>query len=124
MKKSSVIYLQGKLGVWTVGDATKELGQYIGYRPGIPSTSVDIFAFDDPTKQFRKIELSFAKTNLTLAGIYAYPWKLSWDECKQLWGNKVKTLKNPDGSKFYEYKDRRLNVLVDKRGDVYNIGLY
>jgi hypothetical protein len=124
MKKSSAIYLQGKLGVWTLGDATKELGQYISYRQGVPATSADIFAFDDPTKQFRQIELSFSKGNLKLAGIYAYPFKLTWDECKQLWGNKVKTLKNADGSKFYQYKDRRLNVLVDKRGDVYNIGLY
>jgi hypothetical protein len=124
MKKSSLIYLEGKLGTWTLGDATKELGQSISYRPGPTDPTLDIFGFDDPTRQFRKIELLFPKKTLKLTNIFAYPMQLTWDECKRTWGDKVSTIKYPDGSKLYGYRDRRLSVLVDKHGDVTSLGVY
>ena len=124
MKKSSALYLSGKLGVWTVGDAKKELGESISYREGTPAYPSSIFAFDDPTKQFRMFELSFSKSSLKLENIYMYPWNMSWDQCKQLWGSNIRITKNPDGTKFYSYKDRKINVLVTRQGQVQSIGLY
>lgn len=72
----------------------------------------------------RQFELVFSKADLKLLDVYAYPWNTTWEECKQLWGNDVKTLKNPNGTKFYSYKNRWLNVLVNKHGDVVSIGIY
>jgi len=124
MKKSSLTYVEGKLHIWTVGDAIKELGQYISYREGTDRFPSNIFGFEDPTKGFRQIELSFSKRDLKLENIYVYPWNLTWDQCKGLWGSNVKTIKNPNGTKFYMYKDRRLNVLVNNHGEVASIGIY
>lgn len=124
MKQSSIIYFEKKLHIWTVQDAKGELGDSISYRQGTPQFPSDIFAFNDPTKQWRQIELSFSKTDLKLVGIFAYPWNLTWDQCKQFWGDKVRTLRNPDGTKFYSYRNRQLNVLVAKNGTVLSVGIY
>jgi len=124
MKASSLVYLEKKLHIWSVQDAKDELGDSISYREGPPSSPADIFTFNDPTKQFRVLELSFSKVDMKLIGIFAYPWNATWDQCKQLWGDNVRTMKNADGTKFHLYKDRHLNVLVDKRGTVLSVGLY
>jgi hypothetical protein len=125
MKKGSFAYLEQKLHVWTIQDAKNILGDSLAYREGVAGPDkVDIFAFTDPTKQMRQFELGFSRGDLSLQHIYAYPWNLTLDECKKLWGDNYKTIKNPDGTKFYSYKDRHLNVLVNGHGDVLSLGIF
>jgi len=124
MKKSSIVYLEKKLNVWTVADANRELGDSISYREtGAPVPS-DIYAYSDPTKMLRQFELSFAKESKRLVGVYAYPWSLNWEQCKKLWGENAKKVRNPDGTRFYMYRDRRMNVYANNHGDVISLGLY
>ena len=47
-----------------------------------------------------------------------------WSGPQVAFGDKVSTIKYPDGSKLYGYRDRRLSVLVDKHGDVTSLGVY
>jgi len=59
-----------------------------------------------------------------MVGIYLYPARMTWDDCRKLWGDQVNVVKNTDGTTSNNYKSRRLNVLLDKRGDVISIGIY
>ncbi len=82
----------------------------------------EIYAYNDPTKLLREIELNFDSTTQKMVAIYGYPWDMTWTQCKSLWGDKVTTTKNPDGSRFHTYKDRNLHVLVGKDERVVNLG--
>jgi hypothetical protein len=125
MKPNSLVYLESKLNRWYYTDAIKVLGEPSRHRDGIPQYPSDIYAFEDPTKLFRKVELDFDKKNAgALVNIYAYPWKMTWKECKVIWGDDVKTKKEPSGKKLYIYKNRRINVIVNSHGIVEIIGVY
>ena len=50
--------------------------------------------------------------------------RVTWDQCKELCGSNVKTIKNPNGTRFYMYKDRHINVLADKPDEASSIGVY
>ena len=124
MKESSLVYLDKELHIWTAADANRVLGKATGYRKGAPESPADIFAYDDPTKQFKSFELSFSKDDRTLKGIYAYPWKLTWSQCKELWGDNVLVRKRDDATEFRIYKDRQLNLVVDKDENVLMVAVY
>ena len=47
-----------------------------------------------------------------------FPYSWTWDQCKALWGENVVVTKNADGTRFYNYKNRRLSVYVQKNGTV------
>lgn len=127
MKKSSFLYLESKLRFWTEEDAKRELGEPVRHRFGYDQRGAiagNIYAYPDPTQAVRELELNFDPVTKKLAGVYAYPWTMTWEQCKQLWGDNVITTKNRDGTRFYSYKTRRLNVLVDKSGRVISLGVY
>lgn len=125
MKKSSYWYVESKLNVWTRKEAEAELGDPIRDRHSLDAKKNivgEIYAYNDPTKLLREIELNFDSKTQKLIAIYGYPWDFTWTQCKSLWGSNVKTEKNPNGTRFYSYKDRNLHVLVDKYERVINFG--
>jgi Trypsin-like peptidase domain len=125
MKKSSYWYVESKLNIWTPKEAEAELGEPIRSRHSFdPKNNIvgEIYAYNDPTKLLREIELNFNSKTQKLIAIYGYPWDFTWTQCKTLWGNNVRTTKNPDGSRFHSYKDRNLHVLVNKDEKVINFG--
>jgi hypothetical protein len=126
MKQGSFAYLEKKIGKWTEVDARKELGSPLRYREfvGPPFPSADIYAYSDPTKAFREFELSYDKVTKKLAGVFAYPLNMTWRECKQIWGADVRVIRNPNGTRTYSYKNRRLNVFTDGEGRVVSLGVY
>jgi hypothetical protein len=56
--------------------------------------------------------------------VFVYPWKLTWLECRRIWGANVNSTEANKGRKFYSYINRRLDVLVDPGGKVISLGLY
>jgi hypothetical protein len=123
-EKGSFMFLEKKLHVWTVEDSSKYLGSPLRKRTSTGQKPAEIYAYPDPTSQFREFELAFEIGTPQLNGVFAYPWNLTWDECKATWGSDVRTIKYDDGTRFYAYKKRRLNVLVNKNGSVISIGVY
>lgn len=128
-EKSIGVYLEQKLQLWTEEDAKLVLGEPVQHRysyDGNKTVDGSIFAYRDPTQFFRVVELRFdLKTKLVRNIFLQNPLaRTTWDDCKRLWGDKVNTTRNPDGSKFYMYTTRRLNVLVGRDGVVQSFGIY
>ena len=48
-----------------------------------------IYAFSDPTGRYAELELDFAKDTGALRSVFVYPWKLTWNECRKIWGANV-----------------------------------
>lgn len=123
----SALYLQKQIGTWALGDTAELLGEPRGHRPSLDDDGVengDIFAFSDPTSRYRELELDFDRESGTLRTVFAYPWKMSWQECRKIWGVHVSATDAEKGRTFYSYLDRRLDVLVDQTGKVISFGLY
>lgn len=127
MRQNIGIYLEKKLRIWTQDDVSQYLGQPLAHRPGYDNAHniiSDIYNYPDPTALYQHIELNFdAKTN-QMVGIFMYPARMTWDDCKRVWGDDVNVMRNPDGSQFRAYKNRHLNVLIDRRSNVVSIGVY
>lgn len=127
MKNGSLVYIAARIGKWSEQDAAKELGSPVRHRPFYdPQQTIigDIYAYPDPTKSMREFELAFDnKTNL-LTNVFGYPLNMTWEQCKQLWGENASNAKKPDGTHFRLYKDRHLNVLLDKSDKVISLGIY
>jgi hypothetical protein len=128
MRNGSSVYIE-KYGMssWTLEQAEAVLGSPVRHRffydPKNNPTG-DIYAFSDPTRQFREFELSFDKYTKKMTNMFVYPFNLTWDQCKKIWGDNVKHVKNADGTHMYIYQNRRLNVLTDKDSKVLNFGIY
>jgi hypothetical protein len=125
MKKSSYWYVESKLFIWTKKDADSELGEPVRDRHSFDQNKNiigEIYAYNDPTKLLREIELNIDSKTQKVIAVYGYPWDFTWTQCKALWGEKVTTTKNPDGSRFHNYKDRNLHVLVNKNEKVISFG--
>jgi hypothetical protein len=84
----------------------------------------EIEAFGDPTLTMRAVELGFDRRSRRLTIVYLYPNRLTWDDCKKLWGDDITAKPNTDGTKVYVYNNRRLNVYLDKDDKVINLGIY
>ncbi len=127
MRKSVAIYLGSQLLNWIQDDARKVMGDPVTHRYGYDSArnvTSDIYTFRDPTLQTQRIELGFDSKTKRMTNVYMYPLRLTWDDCKRLWGDDVRTVRNTDGTRFHLYKTRRLNVLLDRNNNVINLGLY
>ena len=123
----SAMYCQGQIGTWTLEDTAEVRGEPKGHRPSLDDDGVengDIFAFTDPSSRYRELELDFDRESGALRTVFAYPWKMSWQECRKLWGVRVSATDADKGRTFYSYLDRRLDVLVDPTGKVISFGLY
>jgi len=123
----SAIFCQKQIGAWTQKDAIALLGDPKGRRPSVNDEGTengDILAFFDPSSRYRTIELDFERDTGTLRTVFVYPWKMTWQDCRKVWGNHVSVADANKGRMFYSYLDRRLDVLVDSTGNVISIGLY
>jgi len=125
--EESAIFCQNQIGAWTQGDAISLFGEPKHRRPSMSdegSENGDILAFSDPTSRYREIELDFDRETGTLRTVFAYPWKMTWPECRKVWGTHVNIADADKGRIFYSYLDHRLDVLVDSAGKVISLGLY
>jgi len=126
-ESDSALFCQSQIGKWTEADARALLGEPSRQRLALGESQSEsglILAFADPTKRYRQLELDFANKTGSLRGVFAYPWKMTWQECRRLWGARVTSRKANQGRTFYSYLDRRLDVLVDPAGKVVSLGLY
>jgi S1-C subfamily serine protease len=129
MKRSgSLAFAEKRIGKWNANQMRLFFGEPTRHRPSINSKTQkengSIFAYPDPTRMYRELELRYDAVTKKLTDIYVYPWNMTWDDCKRLWGDTVETIKNPDGTRFYEYRNRRLSVFADKGGKVINFAVY
>ena len=123
----SALFCQTLIGQWTVTDARFLLGEPLRQRPAYDdrhSVSGRIYAFSDPTKRYREMELDFGSQDGTLRTVFVYPWNLTWQDCRRIWGVQVSETGAAKGRKFYSYLNRRMDVLVDPAGKVISLGLY
>jgi len=123
----SALFCQAMIGVWTEANAQALLGEPSRQRLAIgedQSESGLIFTFSDPTGHYQELELDFSNATGVLRSVYAYPWKMTWEECRGLWGAHVMARKANLGRTFYSYLNRRLDVLVASTRRVISLGLY
>ena len=123
----SALFCQAMIGVWTEVEAGALLGEPTRQRLALgedQSESGLIFAFADPTGRYQELELDFANATGKLRGVFAYPWRMTWEECRGFWGANVLARKANLGRTFYSYLNRRLDVLVDRAGKVISLGFY
>jgi hypothetical protein len=126
-ERDSAAFSQRLIGVWTHPDAYNLFGDPLRDRPALDDDQVEsgrIYAFSDPTGRYREIELDFAKDSGILRTVFVYPWKMTWTDCRKLWGANVQSTPANKGRIFHSYLNRRLDVLVDQAGKVISIGLY
>jgi hypothetical protein len=85
----------------------------------------DIYTFSDPTAQYRQIELAFDSKSKRLREVYLYPkTNLTWEQCKQQWGDKFEPVAKSDGTESRVYKDLRIGVVVGTDNKVIRLDLY
>jgi hypothetical protein len=126
-ESDSALFCQTMIGQWTEADARALLGEASRQRLALGEDQSEtslILSFADPTGRYQELELDFANDTGALRGVFAYPWKMMWQECRRLWGAHVTARKANQGRTFYSYLDRRLDVLVDRAGQVISLGLY
>jgi V8-like Glu-specific endopeptidase len=127
MRNQISIYLERQMRVWTDVEAQQALGNPLRHRFAYDQNKSligDIYAYADPTRLYREFELTFDSNTKKLTGIFMYPWNLTWEQGKRMWGEDARIVKNPDGSRLYLYRTRRLNVLVGKDGKIVSFGVY
>jgi hypothetical protein len=121
------VFCQKRIGHWMIADARAVLGEPQRQRPAFADDSTEdgaIYAFRDPTSRYREMELDFGKENGLLRSVFVYPWNLTWQDCRKLWGTNVSATEGNKGRIFYSYVNRHLDVLVDHDGKVISLGLY
>jgi len=126
-ERESALFCQKQIGRWTEAEARSLIGEPLRHRVAYDDSKVEngrIYAFSDPTGRYKEIELDFTKATGQLRGVFVYPWKMTWQECRRTWGAKVRSTGANKGQTFYSYLDRRLDVLVDPAGKVISLGLY
>ncbi len=127
LERDTALFCQRRIGDWTEAEARKVLGEPLRQRVAYDDDQTEsgrIFAFADPTGRYRELELDFSKGTGRLRTVFVYPWKLTWQECRRVWGGNVSSTEANKGRKFYSYLNRRLDVLVDPGGKVISLGLY
>lgn len=126
-ERESAVFCQRMIGGWTSPDAYNLFGEPLRERVVLDNDGVangSVYAYSDPTGRYREIELDFAKDTGVLRTVFVYPWKMSWLECRKLWGGNVHSTQANKGRTFHSYVNRRLDVLVDATGNVISLGLY
>jgi len=126
-EKESSAFLHQRIGQWTAADARTLLGAPLRQRAAVNednSVNGRIYAFNDPTGRYKELELDFDKDKGLLRTVFVYPYHLTWQECRRLFGGEVSATKANKGRIFYSYQNRRLDVLVDDTGSVISLGLY
>jgi hypothetical protein len=126
--KDSSAFCQKQIGQWKEADARALLGTPLHQRPAYgedqKTANGRIYTFSDPTGRYKELELDFDKPTGTLRTVFVYPPRMTWEECRSLWGTNVTSADARRGRTFYSYLNRRLDVLVDQKGMVISLGLY
>jgi hypothetical protein len=126
--KESSVFCQKQVGQWKQADARELFGAPLRQRPSYgedkKTANGRIYAFADPTGRYKELELDFDRSSGTLRTVFVYPPRLTWEECRRLWGSNVTSTDARQGRTFYSYLNRRLDVLVDPKGKVISLGLY
>ena len=123
----SAVYTQRQIGRWTLEQARVVFGEPRRSRVALGDDSREngrIYAFRDPTNRYRELELDFEKDRGTLRTVFVYPWNLTWQDCRRIWGGNASAAQGSRGRTFYSYINRHLDVLVDQTGKVISLGLY
>lgn len=126
-ERDSAVFCQKLIGLWTQPDAYNLFGEPLRDRVVLNDQDKEsgrIYAFSDPTGRYREIELDFAKDTGALRSVFVYPWRMTWTECRKMWGGNVQSTPANKGRIFHSYVNRRLDVLVDKTGNVISLGMY
>jgi hypothetical protein len=126
-ERDSALFTQRRIAEWSQPDAYNLFGNPLRERPAFNddhSENGRIYAYADPTGRYRELELDFAADTGMLRTVFVYPWKMTWQECRRLWGANVDSTAAAKGRMFYSYLNRRLDVLVDPSGRVISLGLY
>jgi len=121
------IYCQKQIGHWKESDAIKLLGEPKRRRPAYDDKKAvngAIYAFNDPTRKYRELELDFDLQSGALRTVFAYPQRLTWDDCRRVWSGPFSAADASQSRKFYSYTNRHLDVLVDPAGKVISLGWY
>lgn len=126
-EQDSAEFLQSQIGKWGQADAQLLMGEPSRQRPAYGDDQVvngQIVAFPDPTSRYRELELDFDKDSGQLRTVFAYPFTMTWQECRRSFGVNVRAAEANKGRIFYSYLNRRLDVLVDPAGKVISLGFY
>jgi hypothetical protein len=127
LERDSALFCQRRISEWSQPDAYNLFGDPLRDRPAFDDErkpNGTIYAYADPTGRYRELELDFDGETGVLRSVFVYPWKMSWQDCRRLWGAKVTSADATKGRTFYSYLNRRLDVLVDSGGRVISLGLY
>jgi hypothetical protein len=126
-ERDSAVFAQKWIGLWSQPDAYNLFGEPLRDRPVFDDGEIEsghVYAFSDPTNRYREIELDFGKSDGLLRTVFVYPWKMSWDDCRKQWGANVQSTEANKGRIFHSYVNHRVDVLVDRTGNVISFGLY
>jgi hypothetical protein len=125
--RDSVAYLESRLDQWRQPDAAGVLGASLRQRPSMDDegkSNGQIYAYSDPLRRYREFELDFEGDSGKLRTIFVYPTNMSWKDCRRAYGSGVSKADAGSGRTFYSYLNRRLDVLVDAKGNVISLGIY
>ena len=126
-ENDSGTFCQKQIGQWKELDAVALFGSPAADRAAFDDNQQAngrIYAFSDPTNRYKQLELDFDGETGALRTVFLYPWKMTWTDCRRIWGANVSAADAAKGRKFYSYLNRRVDVLVDATGKVISIGLY
>jgi hypothetical protein len=125
--RDSVDYLESRLDRWRQPDAAGLLGASLRQRPSVDDGGKPngvIYAYSDPLRHYREVELDFEGDSGKLRTVFVYPLRMSWRDCRHVYGSSVSKTDAGNGRTFYSYLNRCLDVLVDATGNVISLGIY
>jgi hypothetical protein len=126
-EQDSPKFLQSKIGEWREFDVHDLLDKPLRQRPAFDDDGKEnglVYAFADPTGRYKEFELDFDGDSGALRTVFVYPAKMTWNECRLMYGADTSAADAAKGRKFYSYLNRRMDVLVDFTGKVISLGLY
>lgn len=126
-ERDSAEYLNQQIGIWQQMDAQVLLGEPLRQRSAYADDQTvngRILAFHDPTGRYKELELDFDGESGLMRTLFVYPQDMTWKECRQEFGQNVRSTDANKGRTFYSYLDRHLDVLVDSAGKVISLGMY
>ena len=127
VSQSVAAMCQQQIGHWKEKDAREALGAPLRQRPAYDEKKAvngTIYAFADSSNQYKELELDFDQKTGNLRTVFAYPLRLTWQECRRQWTGSITAADAAQGRKFYSYTNRHLDVLVDPGGKVISLGWY
>ena len=115
------------LRVWQAEDAQAELGQPSAHRVATDEHGAaygEVLTYSDPTNKYQKFDLTFDADSKKLREIRVYPWNVTLEQCKAIWGDRFEVEQRRDGLRLYVYRDQRVSVLVRDTGEVLSFDIW